>query len=486
VLTLVVLGLGVRLGVTLPQFHERVFASTVPVLLLVAAAALLMRAIPTWVGLIRFAVVALGALVFATTAWAVPDPAGTHPWLHRNAWLFSVFAAVGIAGTELAQRLGEQWRHATRTIGGLCASLAVVVLGVNFVQQVPVYDLLTKHTPLEPAAVFAMLLGVFGLIVLAIRVALKPSLDPLALPDRRRTLYVYLAEVLVVGFFSQLRFNVPEVFLADAVRYWTFSVMILAFVVVGLAELFERRKLDVLAVPLRRTGVLLPLIPLLAFWAKPPAFLTAFATEQAPGLSPLLAYLEKLPQHFDSYAWLWFLAGGVYGLIALWRNSFGWALLAALATNAALWSLLTYHAVPFVVHPQAWAIPLALIVLVSEHVNRDKLRPDVASGLRYLGVGMIYIASSADMFLAGVGQSVWLPVILAVLCVLGVLAGIVMRVRGFVILGVGFLLLDIFAMIWHAAVDLRHTWVWYVSGIVLGVAILTLFAIFEKRKRHGM
>jgi hypothetical protein len=27
--------------------------------------------------------------------------------------------------------------------------------------------------------------------------------------------------------------------------------------------------------------------------------------------------------------------------------------------------------------------------------------------------------------------------------------------------------------------------VWYVSGIVLGVAILTLFAIFEKRKRHA-
>lgn len=56
--------------------------------------------------------------------------------------------------------------------------------------------------------------------------------------------------------------------------------MVIAFVVVGLAELFERRKLDVLATPLRRTGVLLPLIPLLAFWAKPPAFLLHFAVEQ--------------------------------------------------------------------------------------------------------------------------------------------------------------------------------------------------------------
>ena len=54
-----------------------------------------------------------------------------------------------------------------------------------------------------------------------------------------------------------------------------------------------------------------------------------------------------------------------------------------------------------------------------------------------------------------------------------------MRVRAFLFLGIGFLFLDIFAMIWHAAVNLEQTWVWYASGIVLGVAILALFAVFE-------
>ena len=49
-------------------------------------------------------------------------------------------------------------------------------------------------------------------------------------------------------------------------------------------------------------------------------------------------------------------------------------------------------------------------------------------------------------------------------------------------LGTGFLLLDVFAMIWHAAVDRQQTWIWYVSGIVLGAAILALFALFEKRR----
>src|SRR5438552_18251724 len=86
------------------------------------------------------------------------------------------------------------------------------------------------------------------------------------------------------------------------------------------------------------------------------------------------------------------------------------------------------------------------------------------------------------MFITGTGDSLWLPVMLAVLCVAGIFAGIMLRVRAFLFLGAGFLLLDVFAMIWHAAVDRDQTWVWYVSGIVLGAAILALFALFEKRK----
>jgi len=42
----------------------------------------------------------------------------------------------------------------------------------------------------------------------------------------------------------------------------------------------------------------------------------------------------------------------------------------------------------------------------------------------------------------------------------------------------------VFTMIWHAAVHHGQTWVWYVSGIVLGAAILALFALFEKRRNE--
>jgi hypothetical protein len=62
------------------------------------------------------------------------------------------------------------------------------------------------------------------------------------------------------------------------------------------------------------------------------------------------------------------------------------------------------------------------------------------------------------------------------------LLGILFRVRAFLFLGISFLFLDVFTMIWYAAVDRYQTWIWWVSGIVLGAAILTLFAVFEKRR----
>ena len=71
-----------------------------------------------------------------------------------------------------------------------------------------------------------------------------------------------------------------------------------------------------------------------------------------------------------------------------------------------------------------------------------------------------------------------------VLSVLGVLAGVLLRVRAFLYLGSSFLVLVIATMIWHAGVDQRQTWILWSSGIVLGVAIYALFMYFEKRRQN--
>jgi hypothetical protein len=70
------------------------------------------------------------------------------------------------------------------------------------------------------------------------------------------------------------------------------------------------------------------------------------------------------------------------------------------------------------------------IVLAAEQVNRDRLRPAQALGLRYAGLLLVYLSSTADLFLTGLGRGVQLPIALALLAVAGVLLGTLLRVVG--------------------------------------------------------
>jgi hypothetical protein len=106
-------------------------------------------------------------------------------------------------------------------------------------------------------------------------------------------------------------------------------------------------------------------------------------------------------------------------------------------------------------------------------------------GAAQRGLLLVYLSSTEDLFLTGLGRGGQLPIALALLSVAGVLAGTLLRVRAFLFLGVTFLPLDVFAQIWHAAVGRAQAWAWWASGIVLGAAILTLFALFEQR-RNGV
>jgi hypothetical protein len=37
-------------------------------------------------------------------------------------------------------------------------------------------------------------------------------------------------------------------------------------------------------------------------------------------------------------------------------------------------------------------------------------------------------------------------------------------------------------MVWHAARAIEHVWPWWAFGIGMGLAILVLFGIFEKKR----
>ena len=115
------------------------------------------------------------------------------------------------------------------------------------------------------------------------------------------------------------------------------------------------------------------------------------------------------------------------------------------------------------------------------YLNEDRLWRIMAA-VRYLSLVTIYASSTADMFINGVSNSPWLPLILGAFSLAGVFSGIMFRIRGLLLLGSVFLLLSIVTMIWYASVNLGWTWLWYVAGMATGATIIFMFAVFEKKR----
>jgi len=307
-------------------------------------------------------------------------------------------------------------------------------------------------------AVFVALISIFWA---CIAFALSPGRDPFNLSERRRMRYVYGAEALTVITLLHARLALPWLFGGFFRTWWPLVIMFLAFTGVGLGELFRKRGKLVFAEPLERTGILLPLLPAIGFWVVP----------------------------FDasvSYPGLLFLVGLFYGVLSVARRSLAFGTLAVIAGNGGLWNLLSGdERYSFHQHPQLWLIPVSLSVLAAARVNRERLTQDQMTMIRYASLIMIYVSSTSDVFLNGASESPWLTMALAVLSVMGVIAGLMLRVRAFLFLGTAFLLLSVLTMIWTASVNLNWGWLWYVTGIAFGVLILITAVLFE-RKRHEM
>jgi hypothetical protein len=255
--------------------------------------------------------------------------------------------------------------------------------------------------------------------------------------------------------------TVPGLFRLGIIEdYWMLLVILAAFAGASLSELFHRRGMPVLSEPLERTAALLPLAPAIVFWLPitPPA--AGFA-----GASPAF----------------WFLGTLFYGFLAVSKRSPLFSLVALVTANVGLCLLWHQNELHFLEHPQLWLIPVGLSALLAEYLNYDRLTRPQSAVLRYLALSLIYVSSSTE-FLGHLGESLWLPVVLIVLSVLGVLAGIVLRMRSFVVLGITFLTLVIVTMICHAAFVEEHMWIFWVFCISLGAAIMALIAVFEKRR----
>jgi len=401
------------------------------------------------------AVFVVGVTLFGWS-WLTPVISGT--WLNRSVILMLImFGLTALYGLllEQAKAYSADWSDAAKN--AVPALIGVGVLALFFCLGTEIfYQLNFGAVRIHPVPLTAIGATLIAATVIPVLFALSPQHDPLSLSERGRMNYVYAAEVMLALLFLHIRLTLPWLFTGFIERYWPLAVMVIAYLGVVTSESLRRRKLLVLAQPLERTGVFLPLLPVLGFW---------------------LASSEV------DFSLLLFVVGGLYGLLSVLRRSFVFGMMAAVAGNAALWYMLhRTDSYQFLQHPQLWLIPVALSVLLAAYLNEDNLTEDQMAGVRYLSLVTIYVSSTADIFINGVANSPWLPLILGSFSLAGVFAGIIFRIRGLLLLGSVFLLLSIITMIWYASANLGWTWLWYVAGIVTGATIIFMFAVFEKKR----
>lgn len=410
---------------------------------------------------LRYTALCVGVIGAVAFGWAWLDPNGdSGSWLNRVVMLSGVLmgmAALYAIGLVKILRRQNEWTEAAQQLTPILMGLgSLTVVGVLLAEAALFFG--RGEVAMAWPAILAVSVALVATATACLAAAIIPGRDPLGLSDNLRTVYVYAAEAALALLLFHLRMTMPYLFTGFFARYWTIIVMVVAYLGIGLSEWFQRRRQQILASPLERTALLLPLAPLIGFWVG----------EQATHYSLLL-----------------FAAGGLYATMSIMRKSFGMGVLATLAANSGLWYFLqTTAGIQIYAHPQLWLIPPAVCVLAAAYLNREQLDAKQMTTIRYLATSVIYVASTADVFLNGVGEAPWLPVVLAGLSILGVMAGILMRVRAFLFMGLAFLVVSLMTVIWHAAVDLERTWVWYVTGIVTGVLVFALFALFERKRQQ--
>jgi hypothetical protein len=403
-------------------------------------------------------VFSFGAVLFGC-AWLYPGPeSGT--WLNRSVVvmivMFILLAAFGGLQTRLKDKYSD-WLDAARKVSpvwaGASALCLAFVLVTEIAQQIEYGKVMTG-----PVAIAVVGVTLLSAAVVCVMFAIKPENDPLNLSDDKRMIYVYVAEGLVALLFMHIKLSMPWLFTGFFEKYWPLVVVVLSYVGIALSEVLRRNNLITLAQPIERTGVFIPLLPVLGYW--------------------------MVNSRVD-YSLTLFAIGVLYGALSLMRRSFGFGILAALAGNGGLWyALHRTDSFGLIQHPQAWFIPFAVSVLIAAHLNRDKFKEEQIAGVRYVCLMMVYVSSTADIFINGVKTSPWLPLVLMLLSVAGVLSGIMFRIRAFLFLGAAFLLISIVTMIYYASSALQWTWLWWVFGIFIGGSIIFTFALFEKKRQE--
>jgi hypothetical protein len=300
----------------------------------------------------------------------------------------------------------------------LCAlGMAVLALGAERLQSRRQQEGLTLHASYAYAVVAAAeWIGALALV---------PHLEPrevllaggamallgvffmLRAVKTQRDIEAYLAEASIIGLYLLARLE-THVFGTDE-QSAALAAVGLGLVMLGVRALAVQLNVEIFTRTAQRVSHLVPLVSLI--------YLPDLEHAQQATVGLALAV------HYAM------LGVGTRGKVA--------SLLSGAALNGAL---IAFWLQRQVTDPQFYAIPFGVTLLVFARMFRAELSVQVRSTLRTVGLLAIYLASaSSALYFAEPGK----VMLCAAICVGGVLLGVMLRVKAYVLLGSAFLVVDV-------------------------------------------
>ena len=183
------------------------------------------------------------------------------------------------------------------------------------------------------------------------------------------------------------------------------------------------------------------------------------------------------------------LAGGAFYLFVAHRTGSRWPVYVA----TILFNVAIYIWVPALKETtglfQLYVFPVAISVLLIAQLHRQELRHSALNSIRYAAAGAILAASTLEVFMTEEPSLLRFIVVLA-LSLLGTAAGIALRVRPFVFLGLAFLTLNVIGQL-GLQFQREGGIIRAVILIVVGILVLAAMIFFNihrerllKRYRH--
>lgn len=283
-----------------------------------------------------------------------------------------------------------------------------------------------------------------------------------------RTMLVYFAEASLAGMVASVYLCFPYLFSGILANWWPIVLFVIAMTSLAFGQTLSKTKLEILADPITRSSLLLPVIPLAGVWGS----------KLSPGLYNSFGW-DKL----DSYSLLLLIAGGLYGLHSWISRSIGFRILSSCLTLMAFWTLLQSQPnLQFFEHPQFWLLPPAIASLGFVEWNRNRLTEAAVTATRYIAVLVAYLSSTAEMMIRAFDGQFWPPLVLLLISVIGMVAGFLTRVRAFLYCGSAFIFVALLGMVWHAQQAIDQVWPWWAFGIAVGVALIASLGYLEKNR----